>query len=380
MSPLSAILASLAASPGRPAVLATLVKVVGSAYRRPGAMMLVTAGGGTVGAISGGCLESDVRAHAERVLAERKPTLLHYDLARDDPVWGLGMGCKADIDVLLEPVAGGTVPAHLDFSRRLHAERRYGVVATVFGGAGSAVPVGARLLVAEPRPVVDGASEDSSEPDAAAVDAEPAEGVISGDAAGSILQGPLLNVLVAAAHEALERRRTISREHRESWGTAEVLYDLVIPPIALYACGGDDALPVQHLAEALGWQARLVTGDAKRTGLDAAPAPDPRTAAVVMTHNYERDRALLRELLPSDAGYIGILGPRVRTEQLVGELRDGGAALTEGQLARLHGPVGLDVGAETSEEVALAIVAEIQAFFAAAPGRPLREKKGAIHG
>lgn len=351
MPSLPAILSALESSPGRPAVLATLVKVVGSAYRRPGATMLVTAGGGTVGAISGGCLESDVRAHAERVLAEGKPTLLHYDLARDDPVWGLGMGCKADIDVLLEPVAGGAVPPHLGFARQLHAERRHGVVATVFRSDSTEAAVGARLLLTDIR-----------------------------DAGGDLAAGPLRDAVLAAAHEALERRRTIIREHRASWGTAEVLYDVVIPPIALYACGGDDALPVQRLAEALGWQARLVTGDAKRTGLDAAPAPDPRTAAVVMTHNYERDRALLGELLPSDAGYIGILGPRVRTEQLLGELRDGGAALTDAQLARLHGPVGLDIGAETAEEVALAIVAEIQAFFAARPGRPLREKQGAIHG
>ena len=357
MSSLPAILSTLESSPGRPAVLATLVKVVGSAYRRPGAMMLVTAEGAVVGTISGGCLESDVRAHAERVLSAGRPSLLHYDLARDDPVWGLGMGCKADLDVLLEPLAPGALPQHLAFTRQLVRTRRYGVVATVFRAEGDAVPVGARLLLAE------GQTRGGAAP----------------GPAGDLAAGPLREAILAAAREALERCRVAVAEHRGPWGSVEVLYHVVVPPIALFACGGGDAPPLVRLSEQLGWHATQVQGDAQRTGLHAAPAPDARTAAVVMTHNYERDLALLGELLPSPAGYIGILGPRARTEQLLTDLAARGSAPSADQVARLHGPVGLDVGAESAEEVALAIAAEVQAFFAARPGGPLRHKKGAIH-
>ena len=351
MSSLLPICAALESSPGQAAVLATLVKVVGSAYRRPGATMLVTAEGAAVGTISGGCLESDVRAHAERVLSAGRPALLHYDLARDDPVWGLGMGCKADIDVLLEPLAPGPLPQHLAFTRELVRTRRYGVVATVFRAEGDAVPAGARLLLADaPGP------------------------------AGDLAAGPLREAILAAAREALERHRDAVAEHRGPWGSVEVLYHVVVPPIALFVCGGGDAPPLVRLAEQLGWHATQVRGDAQRTGLDAAPAPDARTAAVVMEHNYERDLALLRELLPSSAGYVGILGPRVRTEQLLADLRARDVFPTDAQVARLHGPVGLDIGAESAEEVALAIAAEVLAVFAGREGGQLRSRKGAIHG
>lgn len=358
MSSLLPICAALESSPGRAAVLATLVKVVGSAYRRPGATMLVAADGAAVGTISGGCLESDVRAHAERVLSAGRPALLHYDLARDDPVWGLGMGCKADIDVLLEPLAPGPLPQHLAFTRQLVRTRRYGVVATVFRAGGDAVPVGARLLLAE------GQTGGGAAP----------------DPAGDLVAGPLREAILAAAREALERRRDAVAGHRGPWGSVEVLYHVVVPPIALFACGGGDAQPLVRLAEQLGWHATQVQGDARRTGLDAAPAPDARTAAVVMTHNYVRDLALLGELLPSPAGYIGILGPRARMAQLLDDVRRDGVVPTDTQLARLFAPVGLDVGAESPEEVALAIAAEVLAVFSGREGGQLRSRKGAIHG
>jgi len=355
---LSPICSALETPPGQGAVLATLVKVVGSAYRRPGAMMLVTADGAIVGAISGGCLESDVRAHAERVFGAGKPSLLHYDLARDDPVWGLGMGCKADIDVLLEPLSPGALPQHLAFTRELERTRRHGVVATVFHAEGEAAPVGSRLLLAQ------GPTRSSGAP----------------GPAGDLASGPLHDAILAAAREALERRRDAVIEHRGPWGSVEVLYRVVVPPIALFACGGADAPPLVRLAEQLGWHVTQVRGSAQHTGLDAAPAPDARTAAVVMTHNYERDLALLRELLPSSTGYVGILGPRVRTAQLLADLRARDVFPTDAQIARLHGPVGLDIGAESAEEVALAIVAEVQAVFAGREGGQLRRRRGAIHG
>jgi len=350
---MSDLIDALTASPGQPAVLATLVNVVGSAYRRPGAAMVLFADGTAAGGISAGCLESDVRAHAERVLAAAAPIVLHYDLGQDDPLWGLGMGCKADLDVLLEPLAAGAVPPHLAFARQLRTERRHGVVATVFvsEGGDAAPPIASRLWLAGPE-----------------------------DEGGDLPPGPARGVIRAAAARALAERQSVVDEHRGPWGHVAAFSDVVIPPVALIACGGADARSLIRLAAELGWATTLVEGDAQHTGLDAAPAPDARTAAVVMTHRYERDRALLAELLPSPAGFVGILGPRARTAQLLDDLRRDGLAPTDDQLARLFGPVGLDVGAESPEEVALAIVAEVQAVLSGREGGQLRRRQGAIHG
>jgi len=349
------LFSALDSSPGTPSVLATLVNVIGSAYRRPGAAMLLFADGSAAGGISAGCLESDVRAHAERLLAADAPTVLHYDLGQDDPLWGLGMGCKADIDVLLEPLAAGAVPAHLAFARRLRTERRRGVVATVFASEGAAPPIASRLWLTER--------------------ADKAYGTDG----GNVPPGPARAAVRAAAARALAERRSTVEDHRGPWGRAAVFYDVVIPPIALLACGAADARPLVHLAAELGWTTTLVEGDAQHSGLDAAPAPDARTAAIVMTHRYERDRALLAELFPSPAGYIGVLGPRARTAQLLDDLRGEGILPSELQLARLFAPVGLDVGAETPEEVAVAIVGEVMAVMAGREGGLLRQRKGPIH-
>jgi xanthine dehydrogenase accessory factor len=352
---------ALTSAPGQPAVLATLVNVVGSAYRRPGAAMVLFANGSAAGGISAGCLESDVRAHAERVLAAGTPTVLHYDLGQDDPLWGLGMGCKADIDVLLEPLAAGAVPPHLAFAAQLRSERRYGVVATVFASAGAAPPIGSRLWRAER---ADRAYETAR--------SDEADG-------GDVPPGPAREAIRAAAARSLATRRSTVEEQHGPWGRATVFCDLLVPPIALLACGGADARPLVRLAAELEWTAALVEGDAQHSGLDAAPTPDARTAALVMTHRYDRDRALLAELLPSAAGYIGILGPRARTAQLLDDLRGDGVVPTEAQLARLFAPVGLDVGAESPEEVALAIAGEVMAVFSGREGGMLRTRKGAIH-
>lgn len=139
--------------------------------------------------------------------------------------------------------------------------------------------------------------------------------------------------------------------------------------------GGFDAIPVIQLAKNLGWRVsvidhrpalanseRLFHADdiivARAEDLDVKLFDDPNSVAVLMTHNYERDREILRRLLNSKVKYIGALGPKIRTQKMLSEI---GGSLPEGQLKRLYSPVGLDVGAETPDEIALAIVAEIKA-------------------
>lgn len=298
---LAAALDAASAGGGVP-VLATLTSVEGSAYRAPGARMVVREGGATVGAISGGCLEKDVAAHAEQVRAALRPRLIHYDLTeQDDAPWGLGMGCAAKLGVVLEPCVGGA-PAWLREAVARAARRETAVV--VVSAAGT------RLA---------GTDEPSR----------------SGD---------------------------------------DAFTDVMPPPLLVAVCGdGPDTVPLLALAEAMGWVARPVRKDEELPRLDA------RSAAVVMTHNYPRDLALLGALLGTPARYIGVLGPRRRTERLLNDLAEGGVHPQPAQLARLFAPVGLDIGAEAPEEIALAILAEVRAAFAGRPGGRLRERPGPIH-
>lgn len=284
MTELERIAAALDGAPGLP-VLVSLLRVSGSAYRGPGARMVVMPDGSTVGAISGGCLEKDAVAHAEQARAAGTPRTVTWDLTRDDDKpWGLGMGCNATLDVRFEPCPDGT-------------------------------------------------------------------------------PGWLRSVL--AAHR---RREPITVE--TSPGTLESFP----APIMVVVCGeGADTEPLIRLAAATGWVARAVGKD------DAIGALDARSAAVIMTHNYQRDLELLAQLLESDAPYIGVLGPRSRTSRLLEELRARGAPADTSRLARLRAPVGLDIGAETPEEIALAVAAEIRAVFAGRPGGALAQRAGPIH-
>jgi xanthine dehydrogenase accessory factor len=330
-----------------PAVLATLMKVAGSAYSGPGSSLLVLPDATIEGTLGAGCFEKDLAAHAERIRASGEPAMVTYDLTEDDDKpWGLGMGCHGKLDLLLEPVPPGGAPEHLAFLLEAARLRQAAVRATLFRTGGDpALSLGARLMLRA-----------------------------DGHAAGRLLHGRLGAAILDEARGVRADGRARLCAHRVTGGEAEVLLEHVPPPIALFLCGdGRDTTPLALLAGALGWQVSVVAKDGMPAGLDE------RSAAIVMNHNYERDLALLGVLLPSPARYVGILGARVRTRQLLDDLAKRGPAPTKAQLAKLHAPVGLDIGGETPSEVALSIVAEIQAVFAGRRGGALRERKGPIH-
>lgn len=168
------------------------------------------------------------------------------------------------------------------------------------------------------------------------------------------------------------------------------------PPIALLLFGaGTDAIPLVRIASELGWQITIHDHRPAFLAADRFPAArelvldpvdlapeftaDSYTAAVIMTHNYSRDRIVLPELLRSTAFYVGALGPKRRTEQLLGELAAAGERFTESQLSRLYAPIGLDIGADTPEAIALSIAAEIQSVLKRRNGGPLRQRQGSIY-
>ena len=333
MNELAAIVRHLNRS-DHPSALATLVTVSGSSYRRPGARLLVTHDRERIGSISGGCLEEDVLARATRVLASGTPDLVTYDTtSENDLVWGVGLGCHGVVQVLIEklpphPSWAATVAANL-------AAHRSTDLAVIYQSAAS--NVGTHL---------------------------------SSDVAANISEPSIrifLNTLPA--------------------------------PTALVVFGaGDDARPLVRMAKELGWHVtvaaprrdfatsqRFPLADqvivAPAAELVSRVAPIPHALAVVMTHHYVHDVPVLRDLFASpNFRYIGLLGPRKRAERILADLEKSGASIAPETRSRLHAPVGLDLGAETPEEVALSIVAEIQTFLSNRDARPLRQRKQPIHG
>jgi xanthine dehydrogenase accessory factor len=349
---------------GEPAALGTVIRVRGSTYRREGARLLIRADGRTVGSVSGGCLEGDIAEIARDVLATGRARLAQYDLTSDDDaVWGLGLGCNGAIDVLIEPVAGD-LPARL---RRAIDERRTLVMATLIAGSKELRP-GARIYLS------DGGRPDGS------------------------LGDPALDARAAAAARAqLEARRSAVVTLEGSGGAADVFVEVLAPPLPLLICGaGHDVIPVVRLAHELGWWVMVADsrpayatrerfpGADEVVLADDADVPrkvriDRQTFVVVMTHNFLHDRTLLRGLLTTPARYIGLLGPRARTDRLLADLERDGVKLDDAQRARLWAPVGVDLGAESPEEIALSVLAEILALHNGRRVASLRERGGPIH-
>lgn len=333
MKEIQAIVARLLAPETSETVLATLVTVEGSSYRRPGARLLVDANGRRTGSISGGCLEEDVLTRARRVLATGEAETVTYDTtSENDLIWGAGLGCHGVVSILLEKL-----PARPDWAVALAANfvaRRPTDLAVVHR-AGQPAGLGTRVVAAAAGP---------SSPAAAAI--------------------------------FLER---------------------VPPPTALVIFGaGDDAQPLARLAKELGWHVTVADPRAafatpsrfpEADAFVVAPAeelvtrtqPDSDTLAVVMTHHYVHDVPLLRDLLARPLAYLGLLGPRKRAQKILADLTAAGCAFAPERSGHLHAPVGLDLGADTPEQVALAIMAEMQAALNRRDARPLRERAGPIH-
>ncbi len=346
---------------GTIAALATVIEVRGSTYRRPGARMLMTQNGYRVGSISGGCLEEDVFEQAQAVMASGKPIVVQYDTTSpDDIVWGLGLGCNGLVRVLIELLTPHQLNP-VSFLAECFRQRQLGVLATVIHDA----EIGKHLMLQQ-------------------------NGKVMSDI--ELLTASVLN----DAQVALSNEKSLLKLYPLPQGEAEVFIEVIQPPVSLVLFGaGDDAMPVVHFAKALGWHVTVVDSrsayaTSKRfEAADAIALARPEqacddlnldgTVAVVMTHNYLHDQEIMRSLLSSGACYIGLLGPKSRTQQLLTELQEEGINPTPEQLQRLYAPVGLDIGADTPEAIALSIVAEIQAVLANRSGGLLRNRTQPIH-
>lgn len=368
MKELSEILAAVdaATASGEPMALATIIGVRGSTYRRAGARLLITQSGQQTGNISGGCLEGDVAVVAAEVQERRVPRLMRYDLtADDDPVWGLGLGCNGAIEVFVEPTTGDDLLWRA--ARETLDSDDAVVIATVVEGT-TAAPAGRRAVLWP-----DGRRQGSL-----------------GDAAADAALGRL-------ELEAFRDRRSGTHTVQSAAGPLRLFVDVLHPPPRLVVCGaGHDAIPVVRFASQLGWRVIVVdrreallnhdrfpgAGGFVRTDFPEAGKrvpTDERTYVLVMTHNYMHDRDLLRAFLPTGAAYLGMLGPRARTEKILRELQAEGVVLDASRHAHIFGPVGLDIGSETPDEIAVAALGEILAVARGREGGFLRARPGPIH-
>ncbi|REJ36520.1 MAG: hypothetical protein DIU82_04165 [Bacillota bacterium] len=367
---------------GKRAVMATVVHVVGSAYRREAARMLVDEDGRACGAISGGCLESEVREAALEVLRSGQPRLMHFDMSADDDlVWGLGLGCNGRIDVFLEPVDRG----YLNRVRRAREEGRRLAAAVVVSAGGGSIPAGSRLYVGE-----DGIEGTLGE---AWLDRQ-----VAADARELMSRGESRSYLYRLENgvPVVERDRQTLLARRDEPGQVQVFLETIAPPPVLLLFGaGHDAVPLTEVAAQAGF--RVVVVDSRPAFAQSHRFPrahrvicaypeevpahvtvDADTYVVVMTHNFHHDTAILRAIWGQAYRYLGILGPWERTEKILGVLRAEGFPVDE-HLDRLYAPVGLDIGAEGPEQIAVAIVAELLAVRRGANAGFLRFRRGPLH-
>jgi len=358
-----------AASVGEVLAMATVMKVRGSAYRRPGARMLVNAAGKSAGMISGGCLENDVRERAAVVMATGKPVLVTYDsTAPEDIVFGLGLGCNGIVQILIEPLTAGDETGLLAFLTACVARRQMGRIATIFHSENA--PLAARIL---------------RWPD--------------GRLTSTCTDSAVTAALVHSLRENAARRNAVRNITLPDATTAGVLIETVAPPLPLTIFGaGDDAIPLAQMAKLLGWHVTVIDARPAYAAPGRFPTADavhclrpealptsqqvvfpPESMIMIMTHNFTHDLALLRVLAPRSPRYIGILGPKSRTQRLLDDLAEDGVTFSEETLARLHGPAGLDIGAETPEEIAVSIIGEMQAVLSQRQGGALRDRNAPIH-
>ena len=317
--------------------LATVVRVEGSAYRHPGARLLLGAEGPRLGCVSGGCLEGDLQERVAEVFATGRAKLFRYDLTGDlDLIWGTGSGCEGVAEVLLEPLVTGPNLGWLDAVEDALRTRRTIRLATVFAAAEeSGCAVGEHRILAE------------------------------GEALPADCMG---------------------------------LVERLDPPVALWILGaGDDARPLVDVARILGWNVgiadhrpalarpeRFPGADAVLLGRPESTIPrmslDARSAVVLLSHLWDRDKEALRILLDTPVTYIGLLGHRKRGAKLLEAEAEEGFVPAPGQLERLYSPVGLDLGGQEPSEIALAIAAEVSAVLGGRSGGHLRDRKAPLHG
>ena len=339
-----------ARSRGEDVYLATVVHVQGSSYRKPGARMLVTSSGERAGTISGGCLEAEV-SRKIAWLTQDGPSIQSYQSSFDDDNEGVpyGLGCGGTIWILME--AGESVHAVMAATQQALKLRIASVIVTSL-----AANIPCRTSVVPAHEMKSSESDDLGE----------------------------LSDLI---QQAVSQGRVVSQSSDDPSRLPKALCIPIMPPPRLHVFGaGDDAQPIVRFAAELGWEVTVADGRRhllrqerfpEATHLELIPFDDSDStdardiagelgirdgdSAVILTHSYEQDRAILKRLISSPLQYLGILGPLHRTRRILNSISEDVGLSVEESLSRLHAPVGLSIGSGNPAVIALAIIAEIQA-------------------
>lgn len=345
--------------------LATVVRVEGSSYRRAGARMLVMENGNWIGGISGGCLEGDALRKAKLAMFQDKPSLVTYDTTDDDAQQiGVGLGCNGIIDVLIAPL-GESPENPLEILRQCTEERQPNILLTVAQNEGGPEDLFPGRMIRY---------NNLEQLYAILPDTMP------------------VSDLMSDIEAAQRKQKSISGHYAlKGGGQLEVFVEFLAPTIRLLLFGGNyDVFPMAQLGKDLGRKvtvyanphklSRAIFQQADEVKPKEAPVEiDDYTACILMAHDYKTDLDNLRRLLSTAAPYIGMLGPRKRTDKMLDELATEGITLSERDHERLHSPVGLDIGALSPEEIALSVLAEIRAYFSGREGGFLKLRQGTIH-
>jgi xanthine/CO dehydrogenase XdhC/CoxF family maturation factor len=326
-----------------PLVLATVVSTLGSTYRKSGAQMLIDGAGDSAGLLSGGCLESDLAERACAVLASGTACVVEYDTrTSDDLIWGLGLGCEGAMRILLQHLAAAADYQPFTYIQRCRDEQRAGCYGLVYESRSAAYPLGH------------------------AVWAEAAANL------PAALQHALSTGLQSAARAGTHTAQVVGLE-----AATFLVIPIEIAPRLLILGAGPDATPIVEFAARLGWHVTVLDHrpayavaarfpQAQRVALNPADALTGAAelshfdAVIVMSHHLLSDLAYLRQLADAPPRYIGLLGPAARRARLLADLGPRAQQLA----GHLYGPAGLDIGANTPESIALAIISQIQAVLA----------------
>jgi xanthine/CO dehydrogenase XdhC/CoxF family maturation factor len=322
-------------------VLVTIIGTEGSTYRKPAAMMLIGADQQFAGMISGGCLEGDLLHHAADVFASGKPKFVTYDMHADEElVWNLGLGCDGVIHLLLQRLDRESGFGFFQQLEESHGGRRAVLLALKIAHGGE-LPVGASSLI---------------------------------DSAGvGVGEDALLQVLNETTGDDWPEWRYRKHPLLESGDEPDIILINIPPRVRVLVCGaGPDALPVARTLSGLDWEVLVVDHRPAYTKPGRFPEscrvintrPENLSesldlsdidAAVIMSHHLENDSVYLRQLSDRNLSYIGCLGPGARSVRL--------KEMAGCEQLQVHGPVGLDIGAELPEAIALSLAAEIHAIL-----------------
>jgi xanthine dehydrogenase accessory factor len=368
--------------------LATVVRTFSSAPREPGAAMAVSADGEAVGSVSGGCVEGAVYELAGEVRSSGQPVLQTYGIS-DDDAFAVGLTCGGIIDIFVEPVGSQSFPELGEVAAAVRADEPV-AVATVIDGPGR---VGARR-------VIWGASAGQGQQDGSVDGPEDRHGPGGRPSSGTLGSGERLDQAVdddarGMLAQGLTGVRRYGPDGERRRDELSVFVQSFAPPPRMLVFGAIDfAAAVARAGKFLGYRVTVCDArpvfatrrrfpDADEVVTDwphrylAGQNVDVRTVICVLTHDPKFDVPLLEVALRTPAGYIGAMGSRRTHDDRLARLREVG--LTEDELARLRSPIGLDLGARTPEETAVAIAAELIQLRWGGSGRPLTATTGRIH-